>query len=146
MALNQMQRSSLCLGVHPTPGMPHSLNSLSTVARSSNAPQMLSNDEEACTAQGAEAPFISTTAVPTSGVSTRGDDMGSDDMAPTFADVAFRQLLAAGGTPTDTRILHVILAACGIPSATDGVPAQATHVVPAARSHPSAAGGPSAAI
>ena len=81
-------------GVRPTPAMPHSLNSLSTVARSGNAAQTSSSDEEACTAQGAEVPFVSTTAVPTSGMSTHGDDMGSDDMAPTFADVVFWQLPA----------------------------------------------------
>ena len=110
------------------------------VARSGNAAQTSSSDEDACTAQGTEAPCVSTTTEPTSGVYNRGgDDMGIGDMA-------YWQLSAMGGAPADTTLPHVALATCGIPSAVGGVHAHATHAVPAACGLPSAAGGPPAAI
>ena len=98
MALNRTQRSSRCLGVRPTPGIPHSHNSLSTVARSGSAAQTSSSEEDAYTAQGAGAPFVSATAAPTSGTCTPCDDLGSCGV-PSCVGVASRQLLASC-TPT----------------------------------------------
>ena len=138
MALNLTQRSSLCLGVRPTSGMPQSSSSLSMVARSGSAAQTSSNDEDACTAQGAAAPCVSTTAMPTSGVNTPGvDRLG-------IGDVACGQS-AAGGIPADTRPPHAVPTARGLPSAAGGIPAHTAHAVPAECGLPSAAGGPPAA-
>ena len=98
MALNRTQRSSRCLGVRPTPGIPHSHNSLSTLARSGSAAHTSSSEEDAYTAQGAGAPFVSATAVPTSGTCTPCDDLGSCGV-PTCVGIASQQLLASC-TPT----------------------------------------------